>query len=117
MKFTPWIDPRVEQVRVEDMRSYLLRRGWKPKPAPRPQILLFEEPSNGDDKPIVLLVPANTRGSDYYQRVIELITSLAIIEDRYAVDVLNDILRQPADGQPAANGPGRIRATKHRSRS
>jgi hypothetical protein len=121
MKFSPWIDPRVEQVHVPAARSYLLSHGWKLKASPRPQVLLFEGPLDDDGEPIVLLLPATERtakerGSDYYQRIIELITSLASIEDRYAVDVLNDILRQPADGQPIVNGPGRARTTK-RSKS
>jgi hypothetical protein len=102
MKFSPWIDPRVQQVRVADMRSYLLDHGWKPKPSPRPQIDLFEGPLDDDGKPIVLLVPATKKGRDYFQRIIELISSLAVIEDRYAVDVLNDILGQSA----VANGVG-----------
>jgi hypothetical protein len=39
---------------------------------------------------------------NYSQRLVELITAIAVIEDRYAVDVLNNILAQPA----AANGGG-----------
>jgi hypothetical protein len=42
---------------------------------------------------------------DYTQRIIELITDLALAEDRYAGDVLSDILRQSPESVPA-NGPG-----------
>lgn len=101
-RLAPWIDPRVLSVRVADLESYLLRNGWKPRPSPRPQMLWFEEPTDDGGKPIIQAVPSAERGSDYPQRVIEVITNLALLEDRYAVEVLNDVL-QPSP--PADNGP------------
>jgi hypothetical protein len=47
-------------------------------------------------------VPANESGSDYRDGIVRVITNLAALEDRYAVDVLNDILR----GQPHAEPNG-----------
>jgi hypothetical protein len=37
--------------------------------------------------------------------MIEVVEGLARFEDRWAVDVLNDLLAQPADAGPS-NGPG-----------
>ena len=106
MKFdNPWIDPRVQAVRAADAQAYLRRHGWKPKPFPRPQVLLFEGPPADDGEPIVQMVPASEGGSDYLQCIINLITSLALLEDRYAVEVLNDMLQQnPQESAPAPAG-------------
>jgi hypothetical protein len=107
-----WVDPRIQSVRVADVKHYLLRHHWKIKPYPRPELLVFEGPLDDNGQPIIQVLPSEEHFVDYQQRLLELISSLAVIEDRYAVDVLNDILRQPVDGQPAGNGPGRSGATK-----
>jgi len=41
-------------------------------------------------------LPSAEHYADYRQRLIELITALAVIEDRSAQAVLDDILRKPA---------------------
>jgi hypothetical protein len=97
-----WVDPRVDEVRVEGLRAYLLARGWKPKPHPRPQVLVFEEPGGGGGEPVVQVVPASERLRDYRQGVIDVITSLSAYEDRHPVEVLNDIL----GGQQGGAGDG-----------
>jgi hypothetical protein len=51
-------------------------------------------------------VPSERRGTDYLECIARLITALAVIEDRYAVAVLTDMLT-PANGPPAANGADR----------
>ena len=99
-----WVDPRIRSVRVADVRSYLSRRGWKPKPYPRPELLVFEGPRADNGEPIVQVLPSEERFADYQQRLVELVTALAVIEDRPAADVLGDILRQEA---PLPNGHGR----------
>ena len=108
MRFNnPWIDPCVRQVRTEDARSYLLRHDWKPKPFPRPQVLLFEGPPDDDGNPIVQVIPVGEPDAEFVQRMIELIGNLAIVADRPAVAVLNDILQASASGQPPIAGRGR----------
>jgi hypothetical protein len=87
----PWIDPRVAQVRSAAAQAYLRLHGWNPLPPDQPHLLLFEGPPGGEDS-LTEQVPLLEQGRDYTQRVIELITDLALAEDRYAVDVLNDIL-------------------------
>jgi hypothetical protein len=94
MKFrNPWIDPRVLQVHAGAAQTYLRQRGWKPLPAEQPNLLRFEGPPGGDSRTV--RVPLLEQARDYTQRVIELITDLAVAEDRYAVEVLEEILRQP----------------------
>ncbi len=105
MKFrNPWIDPRILQVRSAEVRSYLLRHGWKQVSPESESLLHFEKFSEGGSETIVS-VPTKEQARDYTQRVIELITDLALAEDRYAGDVLTDILRQSPEFVPAAS-PG-----------
>jgi hypothetical protein len=107
----PWIDPRVLQVRSAAVQAYLVHHGWKSLSPTQPNFLLFEGPPDGGDSPTVQ-VPVLEQGRDYSQRVIELITDLALAEGRYAVDVLNDILHQAAAGPAPANGPGALGQAK-----
>jgi hypothetical protein len=113
-----WVDPRVDSVRVADMRSYLARRGWKEKPYPGgPELLVFQAARVDDDgKEIIQVLPSAEESRSYRQRLIELITSLAVIEDRLAVEVLNDILHptpeQHRNGVPRRTGK-RAKIRKH----
>jgi hypothetical protein len=105
---SPWIDPRVNEVRPEQARAYMLAHGWEPKPFPRPEVVLFEGPLDDDGRPIRLFVPSERKGTDYLECIARLITTLAILEDRLAVDVLIDMLA-PANGPPPADGADRGR--------
>jgi hypothetical protein len=109
-----WVDPRVSQVKAADLHAYLLARAWKRQPGSRSHVLLFEEPSRPDGKPILQTVPADESVSDYTDAVVRVITNLAAIEDRYAVDVLNDILQQTPAESVSVNGPNTTRPRPHR---
>lgn len=89
-----WIDPRVQQVKIADMQRYLLSHGWKRQPHPRTQAIFFEGPLDDFGKPIIQMLPASEEMVDCRQRIIEVITALAVIEDRSAISVLEDVLRQ-----------------------
>lgn len=110
MKFRdPWIDPRILQVRPPGAQQYLLRRGWKPLgPADsNVEMLLFDGPAEGDGNPLIG-VPVRMEQAPEVQRMIEMVTEVARFEDRYAGDVLSDMLRE--DSQPipqSANGGSR----------
>jgi hypothetical protein len=106
----PWIDPRIVQVRSAAVQIYLRARGWKPLPAEQPNLLPFQEGSDAEESRTVH-VPLLEQARDYPQRMIELVTELALAEGRYAVDVLNDLLQQGAAEAVPASGPalpGRI---------
>ena len=100
----PWIDPRVTQVRSAAVRAYLLAHGWTALPAEQPNLLPFESPA-GEDAPAVR-VPVMEDARDYPQRMVELLTDVALAEDRYAVEVLNDILQQQS--AVSTNGTGTL---------
>jgi hypothetical protein len=112
MNLWRWVDPRIHSVRVADVRLYLLGRGWQLKPYPGPELLVFEGPPDDFGKPIIQVLPASEQASDYSQRLLELITALSVIEDRHAVDVLNDILNPARHDQPSSpDGQGRTAET------
>jgi hypothetical protein len=111
-----WVDPRVRLVKAVNLHAYLLARGWKRKEFPRPQVLLFEEPDGAEGKPILQTVPAHEGVSDYTDAVVRVITNLATCEDRYAVDVLNDILQQVPVEPVSVHGPNSTRPRPRRGR-
>jgi hypothetical protein len=100
-----WTDPRLDTVRISDIQAYLLRRRWKPVPPDRPGVLVFQEPGSGEEEPLYQFVPDTEQRRDYLTRVYELLAALAEIEDRYAGDILSDILRQSSPESVPANGP------------
>jgi hypothetical protein len=99
MNMDRWVDPRVDRVKVADLRSYLEAHGWTLKPFPRPQALKYEGPLDDNGQPIVLLAPATEKLLDYRRGVVDIITTLSVLEDRHPVAILNDILNQHAHGK------------------
>ena len=97
----PWIDPRVSEVRSNAAQAYLLQRGWKPLDGQQPHLLPFTRSKARKNSPI-LQVPLREHARDYTQRMIEFVTDLALAEGRQAVDVLNELLREPAETSPIA---------------
>jgi predicted RNA binding protein YcfA (HicA-like mRNA interferase family) len=108
----PWIDPRVVEVRSKVVQAYLVQHGWKPLAADQPYLVPFAGPKAGKNPPIER-VPLWEHARDYSQRVIELVTDLALAEGRYAVEVLNELLQEQLDMSPlAGNGP-RVKSKVH----
>lgn len=102
----PWIDPRVQNVQPAAARTYLLHRGWKALgPAQNPDLLLFGAPSTAETRPTVL-VPLRMEQAPHVQRMIDLITELALFEKRYAGAVLDDLLQSPSNDQGNGSQPG-----------
>src|SRR4051812_17518501 len=87
MNASAWVDPRISSVRVGDVVSYLTSRGWKPRPYPLPELLVFEGPLSDDGEPIVQVLPSKESMLDFRMRVEELIAALSVLEDRPAADV------------------------------
>ena len=109
MNLSGWVDPRVESVRVADVESYLLSHGYKRAPYPRPELLVFGGMLDDDGEEIIQVLPSSERMRDYRLRVVELISSLSVFENRPAVAVLNDILAQGA-ARPPSNGQNGVGA-------
>jgi hypothetical protein len=104
-KYRRWVDPRLYSVRPADLQAYLLHEGWKPVPADRQGVLVFQEPAVSEDGPLYQFVPLDEAWEGYPAQVYELIAALAMIEDRYAGDVLTDILKPATTDVTPANGP------------
>jgi len=111
MKFrNVWIDPRIVQARPEDAQAYLTRHGWKlVGPATNPALLRYEIEEN-ENAPTVFM-PIRVDAGPALEWMIELVADLARFEERWAVDVLNDMLRQPADGCSRVDDAGTLEAS------
>jgi hypothetical protein len=92
MNRSAWVDPRIDRVRVADVRDYLLKHGWRLQPYPGPELLVFQGPNDDDGEPILQVLPSSERLKDYRMRLEDLIGALAVIEDRPAGDILTDML-------------------------
>jgi hypothetical protein len=89
-----WVDPRVGQVKAASLHAYLRSRGWRPRPSPRPKLLVFDEPPGRNGQLIVQTVPASEGGTDYVHGVVRAITNLAVLERRHPTEVLDDVLQE-----------------------
>jgi len=98
-----WIDPRVAQVTVDAIRSYMLNHGLTLQPFPGPELLVFGGQVDDDGQPIELVLPlirAHARLSHARGRPHRLVGRAY----RYVGDVLNDILQAGAASPPSPNG-------------
>ena len=113
-----WVDPRVDTVRLADLRAYFLQKGWKLKPNPNKNLLRFEEPTVGRGRRFYQMIPSSDQFSDFRRDVTDLITTLSELEDRHPVEVLNDILRCGAEASQGNGADNRedAEAVRHRSR-
>jgi hypothetical protein len=101
MNQSAWVDRRIDRVRVENVRNYLLAHNWRLQPFPGPELLVFEGPKDDDGEPILQVLPSSERLRDYRMRLEDLIGALSVIEDRPAADILTDML-----ASTQANGDG-----------
>jgi hypothetical protein len=99
-----WIDPRLYTLTVDNVRSYMLSHGWRLQDDPRGTLLIFEGPTDDFGQAAILTLPVSEKMADYRLRLEDLVSALGIIENRYAVDVLNDMLTSHAtsNGTPPA---------------
>jgi hypothetical protein len=94
-----WIDPRIKQVTVSNVRDYTLAHGWRLRDYPRPDLLVFETVEQVDGELLLITLPSSERMIDYRMHLEDLIGVLGEYERRWASDVLSDIL-----AAPTANG-------------
>jgi hypothetical protein len=111
----PWIDPRVTQVRVAAFQRYLEKRGWRQLPESPRGFLSFQVP--GDPRSLIRIPGAPENDGDYLRLVIQVITDMAQVEGKYAVELLNDILAcdpslPPAPGNGAPHEPAVASSTR-----
>jgi hypothetical protein len=99
-----WVDPRIELVDVAGIQSYLEARGWQRQPYPGPELLVFGGPVDDDGEPIIQVLPSSEKMRDFRLRAEQLITALSVLEERPAVDILEDMLRHAPAGPLAEDG-------------
>ena len=87
-----WVDPRVAQLQVADLRAYFRGRGWYLRPNPNANLLRFERPAANCEAALFLIAPASEQLADYRLRITELITTLSELEDRHPVAILEEML-------------------------
>jgi hypothetical protein len=97
-----WIDPRVKDVSIDALCSWMKQHDWQQIPSPRPQTLLFQGANDDFGKPMVLLLPASKQLSDWLRGVEVIITSLSVIHRRHPREILEEVLAIPESN--AVNG-------------
>jgi hypothetical protein len=90
-----WIDPRVKDISIEALCSWMKQHDRQQIPSPRPQILLFQGPKDDFGEPIVLVLPASKQLSDWLRGVEVIITSLSVIHRRHPREILEEVLAIP----------------------
>lgn len=108
----PWVDPRVGDVTPEQARRYLLAHGWHQKPYDYPPLWAFDGPPDDGGEAMRLFSPSKKAGRTYAACVERLISSLAVIEDRPAAAVLEEMLASAPAAEPRVNGTLRGRKPK-----
>ncbi len=91
----PWVDPRVLDVRPADAEAYLRDRGWQEAESAVPHAKRFLSPAGGAEREAVL-VPDAVDDGPLLNLLVECVGKVAAWEQRYAGDVLNELLSVPA---------------------
>src|SRR5262245_20426179 len=81
-------------IRPQEVRTYALAKGWRRVPGVNGEIALFNHPQAQWDQ---ILVPMDETFDDYDKRILEVIQTLAGIESRPEMEVLNDLLMADSD--------------------
>jgi hypothetical protein len=92
-----WVDPRIGQVRLENVKTYLTNHGWLQMPNPNPNFLRFEHGADSNGAIVFQMVPASDSFGDFRQSITYLLTTLSEIEERHPVEVLEDVLSPARD--------------------
>ena len=96
------------RVPLQSVTEWLTRNGWSVIPDNRGG-LLCKGPSDDDGKPITCTLPEDESFRDYELRLEDLIATVAIIEERPAVEIVNEmtVSTTPA-GQQSTSAPTTI---------
>src|SRR5688572_16116385 len=98
--YYPWIDPRVKKVQPGQLIGYFRKHAWREEGMVREHFYRFRHPSG----PSAVLVPTLVDADDLQLCILDAVTQLATIENRYAGEVLAELLEQPdapVDARPA----------------
>lgn len=87
----------ISAIRVADVTSYLGAAGWRRRPFPRSEVVVFAGPVADDGETIEVVVPAFEGASDFRDRVRELLQTVSAVEEREPLSVAQEILRPGVD--------------------
>jgi hypothetical protein len=88
----------------EQVRAYLVARGWQRQDYPRPDVLVFTGPADAHGRPLTVLLPASQDADDYSLRLEEMLRGVSLAEGRPALDVVNDVKAGVTNGATPGNG-------------
>ena len=92
------------EITLENVRVYLGARGWVQVEDPRPDVLRFAGPASSDaDRPQIWLWQPDDHPK-FRSRIPNLIFTLAVAEQREALDVANDVRASSAKKAATADG-------------
>ncbi len=90
-----WIDPRVTQVGIDQVRVYLTRTGWREvEQVASGSLTRFEHSAHAE---FSLIMPNRIDGGVLLQRLIDLFAELSRCEGRWAGEILNEVLALPVN--------------------
>jgi hypothetical protein len=94
-------------VSADQIRRYLLDRGWKLVEPRHAEALSFELPGPPGDDPFQVWLWASEGHPSFRKRIPNVIFSLSVIEDREPLDIANDVHNLPAETseEPVASAP------------
>ena len=81
-------------IRPQEVRTYALAKGWRRVRGVNGEIALFDHPRVQWEQ---LVVPMDETFDDYDKRIFEIIQTLAGIESRPEMEILNDLLMPDSD--------------------
>ncbi|NQT17887.1 MAG: hypothetical protein HQ582_34360 [Planctomycetes bacterium] len=79
-------------IHLQDVVSYLTKRGWKMERDEERDQIWFQGPEDDAGNPILQYLPASEEYADYPLRVEDLVAALVVIEERRAIDIVSDVV-------------------------
>lgn len=96
------------EITLENIRVYLSARGWNTVDDPRPDVLRFQGQAAGDAAPPQIWIWQPDDHPKFRSRVPNVVFTLAVAEQREALDIANDIrassLKKTAGGRDGESG-------------
>lgn len=81
---------------VGDLTSYLEAKGWRRRDFPREEVLLFAGPLDNEGEPIEVVFPASKQAGDFRVRVVDVLKTLTVLEDRDEQSIVYEMPQGPS---------------------
>jgi hypothetical protein len=87
--------PGVAEVAPKDLNQYLKSAGWTERQSRRSDVIHFERSENGQIYGATVVM--DTTYADYVRRTAEVLDTIASVENRSAISILNELLMADSD--------------------